>query len=344
MNDEVIVGVDVHKYSHTAVGINLYGEDTFHLDFSNESISTFITSLKNIQNEKQIVIGLEDTNGYGKFLGKELIQEGFKVYHIPAVTTERQRKKTTHRNKSDYLDAKGVAKATLLSHRALPQVILTQDKQRAEEIKSIVDDREDLVSRQTELKNQLHNLIHEYLGDNYKEGKRNIFSQKMLKHYKLKLTQADYMSRRILRKIEELEHMQELIKQLEKELDAIQDNRIQALEDLSGCGKITACKVIAEIKDIHRFSKESKLAKYSGLAPRESSSGRSRRMYTDRAGNRRLNKAIHTIALSQIGNRGSESSQIYYEKKKSEGKSKLHSLRCLKRQVCKEVYRILMSC
>ena len=39
-------------------------------------------------------------------------------------------------------------------------------------------------------------------------------------------------------------------------------------------------------------------------------------MYTDKAGNRKLNKAIHTIALSQIGNQGNLKSKEYYQRKK----------------------------
>lgn len=342
---EAIIGVDVHKYSHTAVGINLYGEDVFHLDFSNQDIITMITSLKSIQQTKHVIVGLEDTNGYGKRLNKQLVAHGFEVYHIPPVMTERQRRRTTHRNKSDYLDAKGVAKATLLAHRALPQVMVTHSSQTAEEIKSLVDDREDLVSRQTELKNQLHQLLHEQLGDNYKQGRGNIFSRSMLRYYRKQLVnESNHLSRRIMRKIEELEHTQRLIKELEEELQAIEDVRVTRLAEISGCGRLTACKLIAEIRDIQRFSQESKLARYSGLAPRESSSGRSKRLYTDRAGNRKLNKAVHTIALSQIGNQGNAAAREYYAKKKAEGKSNLHSLRCLKRQVIKEVYKVLLSC
>lgn len=342
---EVIIGVDVHKYSHTAVGINLYGEEVFQLDFSNKTIDKMITSLKGIKNIQQLMVGLEDINGYGRKLQQTLVDEGFLVYHIPPIMTERERKKTTHRNKSDYLDAKGVAKATLLAHRALPQVMLTREKERAEELKSIVDDREDLVVRQTELKNQLHNLLHGYLGDEYKCGKKDIFSKGMIKFYEDKLEKTNhYLGRRILRKLKELRYIQGMVKELESDLNTFEDRRIDKLAEISGCGRLTACKLVSEIKDITRFSKESKLARYSGLAPRESSSGRSKRMYTDRAGNRKLNKAIHTVALSQIGNRGNKKSKKYYEKKKAEGKSNLHSLRCLKRQVLKEIYRTLLSC
>ena len=346
MRSEVIIGVDVHKYSHTAVGINLYGEDVVHKTFSNNTIDSIITSLKQLeQTDTNIVIGLEDINGYGKKLNKELIDNGFCVYHIPSVLTERQRKKTTHKAKSDYLDAKGVAKATLLTHRALPQVTLTQKRNYAEAIRGIIDDREDLVSRQTELKNQLHVLLHEHFGDDYKKGKRNIFTKRLIGEYKQKCKlDKTYSTRRIERKLEELEYVQTLIKELEVEIRDLKDNRINALEAMNGCGKVTACKILGEIKDIRRFSKEGKLARYAGVAPREHSSSRSIRMYTDKGGNRRLNRAIHTIALSQIGNRGSEESKDYYAKKKHEGKSNLHSLRCLKRQIVREVYKILMSC
>jgi len=100
---------------------------------------------------------------------------------------------------------------------------------------------------------------------------------------------------------------------------------------------------MAEIVSVVRFESRDRLAKYAGIAPVRRGSGKTNRVYTNPSGNRNLNQAIHTIALSQIGNRGLPEAQAYYQKKISEGKSKLWAIRCLKRQIINRVYEILAT-
>jgi len=60
-----------------------------------------------------------------------------------------------------------------------------------------------------------------------------------------------------------------------------------------------------------------------------------------RRGNRRLNDALHMVAVTQIRNPGTEG-RIYFERKVGEGKTKKEALRVLKRQVSNAVYRQLL--
>ncbi len=112
-------------------------------------------------------------------------------------------------------------------------------------------------------------------------------------------------------------------------------------ESLIGCGTLTACKIAVEVGDVRRFQTEAKLAKYAGIAPTQSQSGNKNRHYTNKFGNRKLNKAVHSIALSQIGNSGSEEGKTYFHKKVAEGKSKLWALRCLKRHLIRRIFVLL---
>ena len=58
-------------------------------------------------------------------------------------------------------------------------------------------------------------------------------------------------------------------------------------------------------------------------------------------GNRKLNYALHTVAVCQAGSdaRGG----TYYRKKLAKGKSSEEALRCLKRRVSDAVYRSLVA-
>ncbi len=345
IQNTLFVGVDVHKYSHTAVVIDCFNQEKFSLSFSNSSVKKFITKVRDVADNKNIVFGLEDINGNGKLLAENLVNNNFPVFNVPSVMVERLRKKTTHRNKSDYLDAKGVAKVTLLSHRTLPQKILSQEAEVANDIQGLAYDREFLIGNQTRIKNQLHALLHKKFGDDYKEGKSTsaIFSDKQVEKYHSKLSRSAILDKRIRRKFEDLKTIKLRKKEIGNDLKelAAKCNSAKKLTPLKGCGLVSTCKIIAEIKDIKRFDSSEKLVRYAGLAPRESSSANSSKRYTDHAGNRNLNKAVHFIALAQIGNRGSIEAKRYYKKKLSEGKSRLHSLRCLKRQIVVRVFRLL---
>jgi transposase len=345
IQNTLFVGVDVHKYSHTAVVVDCFNQEKLSLSFSNSNVKKFITRVRDIAGNRSLIFGLEDINGNGKLLAENLVNNNFPVFNVPSIMTERLRKRTTHRNKSDYLDAKGVAKVTLLSHRTLPQKILTQEFKIANDIQGLVYDREFLIRNQTRIKNQLHALLHEKFGDDYKDGKSTsaVFSNKQIKKYHLKLSRSTILDKRIRRKFEDFKAIKLRKKEIGDDLEelAVKCISTKKLNSLNGCGLISTCKIIAEIKDIKRFSSSEKLVRYAGLAPRESSSANSLKRYTDHAGNRKLNKAVHFIALSQIGNNGCLEGKDYYQKKLQEGKSKLHSLRCLKRQVIVRIFRLL---
>jgi transposase len=85
--------------------------------------------------------------------------------------------------------------------------------------------------------------------------------------------------RRLNREIAELEH------ELEERTAAL----APALLDLRGCGAITAAKLLAEIGPIGRFQTDAQLARHTGVAPLEASSGPIQRHRLDRGGNRQLN-------------------------------------------------------
>ena len=75
--------------------------------------------------------------------------------------------------------------------------------------------------------------------------------------------------------------------------------------------------------------------------PDKKSSGKTIRHVKSKSGNRKLNMAIHRIALSQISNSGNQYAKAYFKKKVSEGKSKNQALCCLKRKLVNIIYMML---
>jgi transposase len=71
------------------------------------------------------------------------------------------------------------------------------------------------------------------------------------------------------------------------------------------------------------------------------SSGQTVRHRLNRGGDRALNSAIHTIALTRI--RSCPTTKEYVARRTAEGKSSREIRRCLKRYIARELYRVLTA-
>ncbi|MDQ5833041.1 MAG: transposase, partial [Actinomycetota bacterium] len=108
---------------------------------------------------------------------------------------------------------------------------------------------------------------------------------------------------------------------------------------LPGCGALTAAKLVGEVAGIERFRTDAKLAMHAGVAPLDVSSGRQQRHRLNRAGNRQLNRALHTIAITQ--KRVYAPAKAYLARRQADGKTHKEALRALKRQLARRVFNIL---
>ena len=115
------------------------------------------------------------------------------------------------------------------------------------------------------------------------------------------------------------------------------------LTEIFGIGPILAARIIGAVGNVARFPTKAHFASYySGTAPVEASSGEVVRHRLSLAGNRKLNYALHMVAICQARSdvRGRT---YYYRKKIAEGKSRKEALRCLKRRVSDAVFRSLVA-
>lgn len=347
----VIVGVDAHKYSHTAAALNAWGQERGRLHFTNDTLLQALAWLDSLGERQNVIVAVEDANSYGWHLVSALAKQNFSVRSVPAVLTERDRKHSTQRDKSDFEDAKRVAKVILTKYEetlpVMASVANPQELAIATELNLLLNERREIVKQQTILKNQLHVLLHRYYGDHYADQFPKAFHREALLFYEADLAQAQentLVAQSILRRIDRFRLLQAQAVAILKQVTEVASGSSQVLalsQNLHGCGILTAASIMAELVTIRRFGSEDKLAKYAGIAPTMKSSGSHHRLHTNPFGNRLLNRALHTIALSQIAIKGDERGKEYYQKKLQEGKTKLWALRCLKRQICNLVFRTL---
>lgn len=344
----IIVGVDVHKYSHTAVAMNAWGEERGHLNFSNNDLEMYTDWLGQMGLKKDIIIGLEDVNSYGIHLVARLQRDDYHIRYVPAILTERERKTSTKRHKSDAVDAKRVGKVILSKYEdTLPAKESIADENELDAAKSLdllLMERNDLTRLKTILKNQLHCLIHQYYTESYRLHCPRSFTKKAIKWFLEDLEGNEtILATSITRRLRRLLFVEGQICSISKEVTVIgnQSREVGTLTAIHGCGMVTACAIVAEVVTAKRFKDKHHFSMYAGVAPTPYSSGRKNKMHTNPFGNRRLNKAIHSIALSQIALRGNPIGKEYYQRKLKEGKTKLWALRCLKHQIAKTVFQKL---
>jgi transposase len=115
-----------------------------------------------------------------------------------------------------------------------------------------------------------------------------------------------------------------------------------SLTGLFGVGPVIAAAVIGDVRAVSRFASRDHFASYNGTAPIEVSSGGRKVCRLSRRGNRRLNHAIHMVAVTQIRYRHTKG-RAYYDKKLAEGKTGKEALRALKRQISDAIFGCLQE-
>jgi transposase len=98
--------------------------------------------------------------------------------------------------------------------------------------------------------------------------------------------------------------------------------------------------LLAETGDPKRFASPHHFASYCGAAPMERGSGQNRRMQINPGGNRRLNWALHIVAMVRLRMDGGRSKR-FLERAQLRGKTKRSGLRLLKTYIARELFRVL---
>jgi transposase len=128
---------------------------------------------------------------------------------------------------------------------------------------------------------------------------------------------------------------------LERQIRSLVRASGSSLPAIRGIAAITAAKLPGETGDPRRLHSSPAFAALSGTAPIPASSGFTSRHRLNRGGNRQRNRALHTIAIVQA--RTDPRAQAYMARRMAEGKSRLESLRCLKRHLADVVFRTMVA-
>ena len=331
----IVVGVDVHKQSLTAVAVDEVGRPLAELAASSgEELVAWSTSLA-----AERLWALEDCRQLTRALEQRLLVSGERLVRVPPKLMAPQRRAGRMRGKSDPIDALAVARAALREPRLdHPR----PGEERLRELKLLVDHRDDLVDERRRAQQRLRWHLHDL------DPKLTVPAGALDR-----IVWLDRLGRRLARDKQTVQariarelvgrcrSLTRTILELERELQQQTSKTAPALLALPGCGALSAAKLLGEIGPIERFETDAQLARHAGVAPLEASSGTHHRHRLDRGGNRQLNCALHRIAITQA--RVHPPARAYLARKQAEGKSRREAIRCLKRQLARTVHTTLKN-
>jgi transposase len=112
------------------------------------------------------------------------------------------------------------------------------------------------------------------------------------------------------------------------------------LLELVGVGPIVAATALTAWSHPGRCRNDAAaFAMLAGAAPIPASSGKTVRYRLNRAGDRQLNRALHTVTLSRLQH--DPRTRAYADRRRAEGKTDREIKRCLKRYIARQLYRQL---
>jgi transposase len=124
-----------------------------------------------------------------------------------------------------------------------------------------------------------------------------------------------------------------------KQLQAIVDDIAPTLTTRPGIGPVSAAQAIVSFSHPGRCRDDAAFAALADTSPLPASSGQTTRHRLNRGGDRDLNRAIHTIALTRM--RSCPHTRSYVARRTAEGKTTREIRRCLKRYIARQLYRQL---
>jgi transposase len=335
---KVLIGVDPHKASvATAVIDEARGDLLERASFpqNRAGLRSLERWAKRFPERRWAV---ENAGGLGRHLAGRLAAAGESVVDVPPKLSAKVRVLSSgNARKNDGVDAL----ATALAASRHERLAAVDHEAASEALRLLSERREDLVAERTRALNRLHALLRDLVPGGV-AGKLSAHrAARILRGIRPQSSSSRVRRRLASEVLRDIRTLDRKIAELSGRIEAEVEASGTTLTEIFGIGPILAATIIGAVGDVGRFPSKAHFASYSGTAPVEASSGEVVRHRLSLAGNRKLNYALHMVAVCQA--RSDARGGTYYRKKMAEGKSRKEALRCLKRRVCDAVFRSLVA-
>jgi len=275
----------------------------------------------------------------GRHLAQRLVADGETVVDVPAKLSARARVFSTGQGrKTDATDAHSIAVVALRTG-SLRQV---RPDDRTVALRLLADRRDELGAARTLTINRLHRLLVELVPGGAKKALTTRQARALLTDVPAGDVVRETRRQLAAELVDELEVIDTRIKTAKKQLAALVTETGSGLMQLNGIGPSGAARLLGDIGDVSRFPTKAHFASWNGTAPLDASSGEQTRHRLSRAGNRRINRALHIMAVVQLRHPSTDGRR-YYDRRVAEGKTPMEAMRALKRRLSDVVFRQLVN-
>ena len=336
----VFGGVDTHKHTHVAAVLDgagrVLGSAAFDADTAGyTALLGWLGGHGSVER-----VGVEGTGSYGAGLARHLTAAGVDVVDVNRPNRQMRRR----RGKTDTVDAEAAARAALNGSAA---VVPKSADGCVEAIRTLRVARRSAVKARTVAANQIDAVV-VTAPEPVKDRLRALNTARTVEACARMRpgTDGDLVRAAAKRALRSLARRHQAltaeIKHLDAELRRLCERANPALLGACGVGAETAAALLVAAGDNpERLRSEASFAALCGTSPIEASSGRTVRHRLNRGGNRQANNALWRTAMVRL--RVDERSIAYAARLTAEGKTRREILRCLKRHIAREVYKLIID-
>jgi transposase len=284
------------------------------------------------------VWAIEGCGGVGRPLAQRLVADGETVVDVPAKPSARAGVFSTgNGRKTDATDAHSIA---VVAARTAGLQQVTQDQEHIA-LRLLADRRDELARTRTQTVNRLHRLLTELIPAGAPRFGSTTQARRLLAKVRPRDIAGRTRRRLAAELITDLTALDRKLKDSDKHLREAVEATGTGLLELYGLGPVGAARVLGEVLDVARFPGRNHFASWNGTAPLDASSGDQNRHRLSRAGNRRINRVLHIMAVVQL--RRDTEGRRYYRRKLAAGKTPMEAMRCLKRRLSNVVYQQMVN-
>jgi len=335
----VVVGVDTHLDAHAAVVLDPLGALLGCRSFPStpegyRQLLSWSSSFGQV-----LAAGVEGTGSYGAGLSRFLLSEGVEVLEV-----ERPKRRYHSRGKSDVIDAELAARAVLSRNAAgTPK----SADGHSEMIRVLVASRRSAIKARTQAANALRSLL-VTAPDELRSRLSSLPLVDLVavcSRFRPGSNPSDLAgaTKLALRSLARRHlHLSAEISELDVEISRLVSEAAPQLLALPGVGPDVAATLLVTVGDNPgRLGSEAAFSALCGVSPVEASSGKTVRHRLNRRGDRQANRALYIVSMVRMAH--CPRTKHYVARRTSEGKSKKEIIRCLKRYIAREVYKILKN-
>lgn len=338
----MFAGIDTHKDTLAVAVIDVAGRQQAGCEVPNTE-QGFVVLAELFARHRVARVGIEGSGNFGRAVAVHLavkwaLSTDVAVVEVPPLMTARERRGQVGKGKTDPVDALAIARITAREEH-LPPVRLTIGP--AADLRALLDYREDLITERGAHIGRAHADL-SGLRPGYQHQVPTLATRAKVRQV-LALIEGDDSVRAALtrRRLERVIAIDVEVAALTRDIAALVAASGSSLPEMYGIGPIVAARFMAEVVDIARYPNRNAFAAANGTAPLPASSGRTVRHRYNPGGNRQLNRALYTIAITQI--RAETEGRAYYQRKRAAGKTSREAVRCLKRKLSDLVFATMRN-